>query len=130
MACLRYRVPAETVQWDVDRLTVRGRRMDLDMIFRNLIDNAVKYAGPRPRVEVRLRIEHGWAVVRISDNGPGIPPAMRRKIFRRFVRLGSELERQKPGTGLGLYFGGLPSNGSTARSTSTIHPRAPARCSK
>jgi signal transduction histidine kinase len=103
MACLRYRVPSETVQWDLDRLTVRGRRMELDMIFRNLIDNAVKYAGPRPRVEVRLRMEHDWAVVRISDNGPGIPPAMRRKIFKRFVRLGSELERQKPGTGLGLY---------------------------
>jgi signal transduction histidine kinase len=103
MACLRYRVPPQTVQWDVDRCTVRGRRMDLDMVFRNLLDNAVKYAGPRPRVEVRLRMEHGFAVVRISDNGPGIPPAMRRKIFKRFVRLGSELERQKPGTGLGLY---------------------------
>ena len=103
MACLRYRVPSETVQWDLACLTIRGRRMDLDMIFRNLIDNAVKYAGPRPRVEVRLRFEHGWAVVRISDNGSGIPPAMRRKIFKRFVRLGSELERQKPGTGLGLY---------------------------
>jgi signal transduction histidine kinase len=42
-------------------------------------------------------------VVSIRDNGSGIPKELRRKIFGRFVRLGSELERQKPGTGLGLY---------------------------
>ncbi|MEZ6090380.1 MAG: ATP-binding protein [Pirellulaceae bacterium] len=41
--------------------------------------------------------------VRISDNGPGIPKDLRRKIFGRFVRVGNELERAKPGTGLGLY---------------------------
>ena len=103
MACLRYHLPSATVQCDLEPCTVRARRMDLDMVFRNLIDNAVKYAGPRPQVGLRLRTEYGSAVVRISDNGPGIPPAMRRKIFKRFVRLGSELERQKPGTGLGLY---------------------------
>ena len=117
MACMRYRVPSETVRWDVDPCTVRGRRMELDMIFRNLLDNAVKYAGPSPRVEVRLRTEHGWAVVRISDNGPGVPAAMRRKIFSRFVRLGSELERQKPGTGLGLYI----ARTSVQRLHGTIH---------
>jgi signal transduction histidine kinase len=73
------------------------------MIFRNLLDNAVKYAGSPPEVEVTTRLEQGWAITRVSDNGRGIPPDMRRKIFGRFVRLGSELEREKPGTGLGLY---------------------------
>ncbi len=42
-------------------------------------------------------------VARISDNGRGIPPRLRRRIFRRFERLGTELERERPGTGLGLY---------------------------
>jgi signal transduction histidine kinase len=42
-------------------------------------------------------------ITRVSDNGPGIPAKLRRKIFGRFVRLGSELERQQTGTGLGLY---------------------------
>jgi signal transduction histidine kinase len=42
-------------------------------------------------------------VVQVADNGRGIPFHLRRKIFGRFVRLGSELERDKPGTGLGLY---------------------------
>jgi signal transduction histidine kinase len=39
----------------------------------------------------------------VADNGPGIPIAQRSQVFRRFVRLGSELERSKPGTGLGLF---------------------------
>jgi two-component system phosphate regulon sensor histidine kinase PhoR len=38
----------------------------------------------------------------VADNGPGIPLAQRHAVFRRFVRLGSELERSTPGTGLGL----------------------------
>ncbi len=41
--------------------------------------------------------------MQIADNGRGIPHNLRRKIFGRFVRLGLELEREKPGTGLGLY---------------------------
>ena len=41
--------------------------------------------------------------VSIADNGAGIPYDKRRKIFGRFVRLGSELERSTPGTGLGLH---------------------------
>ena len=74
------------------------------MIFRNLIDNAVKYAGSPPEVEVRLtRSDNNRAIVCVEDNGRGIPPAMRRKVFGRFVRLGKELQRDRPGTGLGLY---------------------------
>lgn len=102
--CLRYRVPPETVQLDVQPCTVHAAPVDVDMIFRNLIDNAVKYAGSEPRVEVTLRtVPNGTTVTRICDNGQGIPPKLRRKIFGRFVRLGVELERKKPGTGLGLY---------------------------
>ena len=49
------------------------------------------------------RADNGKVVVRVADNGPGIPIAQRAQVFRRFVRLGSELERSKPGTGLGLF---------------------------
>ncbi|NQT40906.1 MAG: HAMP domain-containing histidine kinase [Planctomycetes bacterium] len=112
--CLRYRIAVETVSLDLEPCVVSAQSVDLDMIFRNLIDNAVKYAGSDPRVEVTLRMPHQGLpaeklaashriVVRIADNGRGIPPAWRRKIFGRFVRLGLELERKKPGTGLGLY---------------------------
>ncbi len=102
--CMNYRVPADTVRLDLRPSIVFGRRVDLDIVFRNLIDNAVKYAGTTPRVEVSLRpSDDGKIVVRIADNGRGIPHHLRRKIFGRFVRLGLELEREKPGTGLGLY---------------------------
>ncbi len=78
--------------------------MDLDIIFRNLIDNAVKYAGQPPQVEVTAGPGGPEeVVVQVADNGRGIPFHLRRKIFGRFVRLGLELERDKPGTGLGLY---------------------------
>jgi two-component system, OmpR family, phosphate regulon sensor histidine kinase PhoR len=102
--CKNYRVDAAAVRLDLQPSTVPGRRVDLDIVFRNLIDNAVKYAGTPPQVEVTLRSEdNGQVVVRIADNGRGIPHKLRRKIFGRFVRLGQELEREKPGTGLGLY---------------------------
>ena len=74
------------------------------MIFRNLIDNAIKYADERPSVgiESHPKGEH-TIVTRIIDNGRGIPAPLRRKIFGRFVRLGNELERSRTGTGLGLF---------------------------
>lgn len=102
--CASYRVPGEIVRWDLQPHAVQAARPDLELIFRNLIDNAVKYAGPEPEVGVALRAGRtGYVVVEISDNGPGIAPRLRRRIFGRFVRLGTELERRKPGTGLGLY---------------------------
>ncbi len=102
--CTSYRVPLETVRVAAEPRPVRARQADLQMIFRNLLDNAVKYAGQEPEVEVTLEaVADGGSLVHIADNGRGIPDKLRRKIFGRFVRLGHELERERPGTGLGLY---------------------------
>ncbi len=102
--CLRRRVDSSTVTLDLRPCTVRAWPLDLELIFRNLVDNAVKYAGQPPEVSVRLSEDvAGRVAVRISDNGRGIPRKLRRKIFGRFVRLGTELERDQPGLGLGLY---------------------------
>jgi signal transduction histidine kinase len=80
------------------------------MIFRNLIDNAIKYGGDGDaQVLVRSQVKKGaregqqHVLVEVSDNGRGVPASMRQMIFGRFVRLGEELEREKPGIGLGLY---------------------------
>jgi signal transduction histidine kinase len=101
---LHYRLPPEIFQFELQPCTIRAWRIDLDVLFRNLIDNAVKYAGSQPRVGVRVRrTADGRAIVQISDNGRGIPGRFRRHIFKRFERLGLELERERPGTGLGLY---------------------------
>lgn len=102
--CLRYRLPPKIVQLEVEPCAVHAARADLDMVFRNLLDNAVKYAGAEPLVKVTLQsTSDGRVITRICDNGRGIPHHLRRKIFGRFERLGLELVRRQPGTGLGLY---------------------------
>lgn len=101
----RYPGRRDAFQLDLPPTTIVASRVDLELVFRNLIDNALKYASEQePQVEISLRQETPTAVVvRVSDNGRGIPISLRQQIFGRFVRLGSELEREKPGTGLGLY---------------------------
>lgn len=104
IVCARYRVPLDTVQKELRPVTVLARRVDLELIFCNLIDNAIKYSGAPPEVMVRCHDDQaGAALVSVIDNGPGIPRKLRSKVFGRFVRLIPELERDKPGTGLGLY---------------------------
>ena len=101
---LRHRAAEGSIVVHAEPAIVRTRRVDVDMIFRNVIDNAFKYGGSEPKIEVISRpAEEGVIVTEVTDRGPGIPFRFRQKIFRRFVRLGSELEREKPGTGLGLY---------------------------
>jgi two-component system phosphate regulon sensor histidine kinase PhoR len=104
-AVRRYGVPESSVRLDCDAgLRVRGREADLEIVFRNLVDNAVKYSLPEPIVAVTAQAAaQGRVVVMVSDNGPGIPISQRTNVFRRFTRLGSELERSTPGTGLGLF---------------------------
>ncbi len=101
--CQVYGLPESTVQVRLQSVVLRSRRSDLEMVFRNLIDNAIKYSGTPPAVQVELTTSDHWVTTKISDNGPGIPLKLRRKVFGRFVRLGSELERKQAGTGLGLF---------------------------
>lgn len=102
--CTRYRVPPETVRLCTEPCFIRARLVDLELIFRNLIDNGVKYAGTEPEVEVELgKRADGKVRVQVRDNGAGIPKTLRNKVFERFRRLGLELERERPGTGLGLF---------------------------
>ena len=67
-------------------------------IFVNLLDNARKHGGTP--ITVELAHENGEAVVRVSDEGPGIPPHELERIFNRFYRV--DRSRSQPGTGLGL----------------------------
>jgi two-component system, OmpR family, phosphate regulon sensor histidine kinase PhoR len=104
--CMRYHVPAESVQVDSPEITIRSQFIQLEILFRNIVDNGIKYGGLPPVVQVRVKPDvksDGKVIVSIIDNGPGIPANQRRKVFGRFIRLGNELERSTPGTGLGLY---------------------------
>lgn len=99
----RYDLPAEAITLDAEPVVIEANPVDLTIVFRNLLDNAVKYGGSPPEISAVVRFANGRGLVYITDNGPGIPRKLRRKIFGRFVRLGNELERSRQGTGLGLY---------------------------
>lgn len=84
-------------------VTVNGSQESLRRIAGNLLDNAVKYAREQGRVEVRLDAagEGGCRMV-VRDDGPGIPPAERERVFERFYRVDRGRSRDVGGTGLGL----------------------------
>lgn len=104
-ACLHHKHEFNDVfRFEVAPLALTSRRLLLEMIFGNLLDNAVKYGGKPPRVTVHAFSRgRDRVVVRIRDNGSGVAPENRRRIFQMFVRGNDELHRTKTGTGLGLY---------------------------
>ncbi|MEZ6116426.1 MAG: HAMP domain-containing sensor histidine kinase [Pirellulaceae bacterium] len=103
-ARLAYRVAPECVAVKTVPCKMRASIVDMELILSNLIDNAFKYAGSPPEIRVLMQpLYKGRMAIRITDNGNGIPKKHRNRVFARFVRLGSELKREKPGTGLGLY---------------------------
>ncbi|MEU8663310.1 sensor histidine kinase [Actinoplanes philippinensis] len=113
LVALLTRIAAETVTRDGVTVTcrehppvrVRLGRSAVERIMRNLLDNAVRHAGGRVEIgvgvspadsgRVRLRVE-------VEDDGPGIAPADRERIFDRFTRLDAARDRDAGGTGLGL----------------------------
>lgn len=100
----RYELGSDRIRLEVQPALVEGAARDLETVFVNLLDNAVKYGGAEPQVLVQSQMHRGSrAVTKISDNGKGVSFDLRRKIFQRFYRGGSELERTTKGTGLGLY---------------------------
>jgi signal transduction histidine kinase len=71
-------------------------------VLLNLLDNAVKY-GPRGQtVSLGLALADGRARLWVEDEGPGIPPADRARVWRPFVRLARDVDRQAAGSGIGL----------------------------
>jgi signal transduction histidine kinase len=78
---------------------VHGDLAALRILARNLIDNAVRYAGVEGRVSAAVLADAGQAVLRIDDSGPGIPPDERGRVFDRFYRRESG---DTTGSGLGL----------------------------
>ncbi len=84
-------------------LWVRADALRLRQIFSNLIDNAIKHGRERGRVEISARaLGDGWVEVAVRDDGPGILPEVRARVFERFFRVEKSRARQQGGTGLGL----------------------------
>ncbi|HVC83565.1 MAG TPA: ATP-binding protein [Chloroflexota bacterium] len=74
----------------------------VEQVLVNLLDNAIKYTPAGSTITIDLRVHDDQVVLGVSDNGPGIPPADRERVFERFYRLPGEAAHRTPGTGLGL----------------------------
>jgi len=99
----QHAMAADRLHIDAAPCDVRAHKVDAEILVRNLLENAIKYAGSPPSVEIDLKFSDGSATLSVTDNGSGVPRHLRRKIFQRFYRLGDELERKQSGTGLGLF---------------------------
>jgi signal transduction histidine kinase len=89
-----------TVHADICPTRLTGDLAGMSRMIRNLVDNAVRHANSLIVIEVSSR--DGTAILSVSDDGPGIAPAERTRVFERFVRLDSDRSRSGGGTGLGL----------------------------
>jgi len=127
-------VAAEAAAGNGDRIR-RGRVADVDCgadpdhlhrILFNLVDNALKYSSGE--VEVIAHVAPRRTVrFLVDDAGDGIPPADRERIFERFVRLDPAMERNRGGTGLGLYICRALAEGMGGRLWVETSPRGGAR---
>lgn len=75
----------------------------MQMLLQNLLDNANKYAPIETPIEVVLEKNDRQILLQVKDQGPGIPPTERERVFNKFYRMGNESTRSAKGTGLGLY---------------------------
>ncbi len=97
----RRRHPAIDFELDdrIDDATLHGWEGGLRLVVENLLENAALHGRPGGRVRVGLERDNGAVVVRVEDDGPGIPAADRERLLEPFTR-GSAVSA--PGTGLGL----------------------------
>ena len=82
--------------------TVHADRLVLREAVTNVLDNAIKYGGAGSTIAIRLAQRDGRATLSIADQGPGIAPEHRERIFHRFFRIDEARSRDHGGAGLGL----------------------------
>jgi PAS domain S-box-containing protein len=105
LASARSRLTAHRLELDAagELPAVVADEQKLRQVLMNLVDNATKYTPSGSRVDVSVASERERVVVRVRDEGPGIPPAERGRIFEKFYRLDPDHVSGVAGTGLGLY---------------------------
>lgn len=91
------------VQREAEGALVRGDRVRLLRVLRNLLVNAERHADPGGPVELRIETGPHTVVFTVQDHGPGLASEEIERLFRPYSRLAAAGERGVPGTGLGLY---------------------------
>jgi CheY-like chemotaxis protein len=88
--------------WPLEPIWVHGDPTRLEQVVLNLLNNAAKYTEEGGRIAVGVAQEGARAVVRIKDNGVGIPPELLPRIFELFTQAEQSLDRAQGGMGIGL----------------------------
>ncbi|AJK48535.1 sensor histidine kinase [Burkholderia plantarii] len=83
----------------LDEAAVRARPLDLRMLVRNLVDNAIRYTPDHGRIDLAVRVTGEGVELTIDDSGPGIAPEERERVFDAFYRI---VGNRALGSGLGL----------------------------
>ncbi|MEX2274235.1 MAG: ATP-binding protein [Actinomycetota bacterium] len=83
--------------------TVRTDEDKVHQIVSNLLENGVKYSPPDTRITVRVEDGIQGVLIAVEDEGPGIAPEQRERVFDRFYQVDQSATRKVGGTGLGLY---------------------------
>ena len=76
-----------------------GNTTAIDILLRNLLDNAIRYSPPNSFVSIDIQEDENHVILIVRDNGPGIPENLRKRVFERFYRV---IGNNAPGSGLGL----------------------------
>ena len=101
----RYELDDAAIRIEVPTgLTIHTDPTALETVLKNLLDNAVKYSTPPPRVTVQVEPDDAKHIrIEVRDEGIGIERPQLKRIFKRFYRVPSDDVYSRSGTGLGLY---------------------------
>jgi two-component system phosphate regulon sensor histidine kinase PhoR len=83
---------------------INADKLHITSVVYNLLDNALKYSPVNPEISIRLSRFEEYIDLTVTDNGLGIPPEFRRKVFEKFFRVPSEDRHNIKGYGLGLSY--------------------------
>lgn len=96
-------IPVINIKTYDEFIDFNGDATALSRVFSNIIGNAIKYTDGEPIIDIDIQNKSNSVIIDIRDNGPGIPPQEKEKVFKKFYRIGNEDTRKTKGTGLGLY---------------------------
>lgn len=107
-AAMKLQFEKSNVVFSVERtgtdFHITGDRLHLSGVLFNLLDNALKYGGEKPEIRVALFADNNEVRAVISDNGNGIAPEYREKVFEKFFRIQQGNRHDVKGYGLGLAY--------------------------
>lgn len=105
IVAVRHRLEDEVFHVDIDEsLVVTTDKIALEIVLKNLIDNAAKYSKDPVSVRISGKVDAAnRLVLEVADNGIGIAKKQLGRVFDRFYRVDDESVRRRRGTGLGLF---------------------------